>query len=149
MDTFYAILRDLTVGYPCALLTVDHFAKGGVDGDQASIPGASAKVDASRVAATLTGMTEAEYEKLRPPRSRESYVLFAEPKQNYARKTGGHWMQLVDYDIGNREKRPALAWRDLSVADEALLDSQRWVHRAAFLRLVADRRDDDKMTICC
>jgi hypothetical protein len=141
MDAFYAVLREVTLGFPCAVLTIDHFAKGGVGGDQASIRGASAKVDASRVAATLTTMTENEYDKLRPPRPRESYVLFVDPKQNYARKTGGHWMELVEHDVGNGEKRPALVWRDLDRMD-GLVDPQRWQHRAAFLRLISDGRTD-------
>jgi hypothetical protein len=141
MDQFYAILRELTLGYPCAMLTVDHFAKGGTGGDQASIRGASAKVDASRVAATLTTMTADEHTKLRPPRPRESYVLFMDPKQNYARKTGGHWMELVEYDVGNEEKRPALIWRDLSASQEGFLDPLHWEHRQAFLNLVDDGRE--------
>src|SRR5690606_30946995 len=46
MEEVYSIVRDLIVGHRCAALTVDHFAKAGTGGDQASIRGASAKVDA-------------------------------------------------------------------------------------------------------
>lgn len=101
MDELYGIIRELTVGQQCAALNIDHFAKGGTGGDQASIRGASAKVDAARVAITLTTMTGDEHQKLRPPLPRESYALCIDPKQNYARKTGGHWMELAEFDVGN------------------------------------------------
>lgn len=142
MDRVYGIIRDLTVGYQCAALTIDHFAKGGTGGDQASIRGASAKVDAARVAATLTAMTEKEFNDLKPPRPREAYVLYVDPKQNYARKTGGHWLELVEFEVGNGEVRPSLIWRDLSRM-EGFVDPQRWQHRTAFLQLVDNGRDDD------
>lgn len=141
MDQLYGIIRELTAGHRCAALNIDHFAKGGTGGDQASIRGASAKVDAARVAITLTGMTEAEYEKLRPPRPREAYALCIDAKQNYAAKSGGHWLEFIDYEVGNGETRPSLAWRNLDTGGE-FLDPQRWQHRAGFLRLVADGRDD-------
>lgn len=139
MEEVYSIVRDLIVGHRCAALTVDHFAKAGTGGDQASIRGASAKVDAARVAITLTGMTEAEFERLRPPRPRESYALCVDAKQNYAKKSPGHWLELIDYEVGNGETRPSLIWRSLDSTDE-FLDPQRWRHRAAFLRLVSDGR---------
>ncbi|CAM5377924.1 hypothetical protein ATER59S_01684 [Aquamicrobium terrae] len=139
MEELYGIVRELTSGHDCAALTVDHFAKGGTGGDQASIRGASAKVDAARVAATLTSMTEAEHAKLRPPQPREAYVLYVDPKQNYARKTGGHWMELVEFEVGNGETRPSLVWRRLD-PDDGIADPQLWPHRAAFLSMVADGR---------
>lgn len=140
MDRLYSIIRELTVGHECAALNIDHFAKGGTGGDQASIRGASAKVDAARVAITLTGMTEAEFEKLRPPRPREAYALCVDAKQNYAKKSGGHWLEFVDYEVGNGEIRPSLVWRDLDAGE--FVDPQHWQHRSAFLRMVADGRPD-------
>ena len=140
MDQLYAIIRELTVGHECAALNIDHFAKGGTGGDQASIRGASAKVDAARVAITLTGMTEAEFEKLRPPHPREAYALCVDAKQNYAKKSGGHWLEFIDYPVGNGEIRPSLVWRDLDAGE--FVDPQRWQHRGAFLRMVAKGRAD-------
>lgn len=140
MDRLYSIIRELTVGHECAALNIDHFAKGGTGGDQASIRGASAKVDAARVAITLTGMTEAEFEKLRPPRPREAYALCVDAKQNYAKKSGGHWLEFIDYQVGNGEVRPSLVWRDLDAGE--FVDPQHWQHRSAFLRMVADGRPD-------
>lgn len=137
MDELYGIIRDLVVGYPCAALTVDHFAKAGTGGDQASIRGASAKVDASRVALTLTAMTEEEFTRIRPRRPREAYVLCVDPKQNYAKKTGGHWLELVEREVGNGEQRPSLVWRNLGTVGE-FFDPLYWEHRDEFLRLVAE-----------
>lgn len=137
MDELYGLVRDLVTGYQCASLTVDHFAKGGTGGDQASIRGASAKVDAARVAITLTAMTEEEAGRIKPPRPREAYVLAVDAKQNYARKTGGHWLELIDFEVGNGELRPSLIWRDLDATDD-FLDPLRWKHRDEFLRLVAE-----------
>ncbi|MBL8577725.1 MAG: AAA family ATPase [Mesorhizobium sp.] len=142
MEEFYSILRSLTDGHPCAILTVDHFQKGGSGGDQASIRGASAKVDASRVAATISGMTESEYKDLKPPRPREQYALFTDPKQNYSKKSGGRWMELVDFEVGNGEVRPSLIWRDLASA-EGFYDPKRWLNRQQFLRMIDDGREGD------
>lgn len=140
MDQLYGIIRELTVGHSCAALNIDHFAKGGTGGDQASIRGASAKVDAARVALTLTGMTEAEYDKLRPSRPREAFALCVDAKQNYSAKSGGHWLEFIDYEVGNGEMRPSLVWLNLE-ADNEFLDPQRWPRRMEFLRLVADGRE--------
>ena len=140
MDQLYAIIRELTVGHECAALNIDHFAKGGTGGDQASIRGASAKVDAARVAITLTAMTEAEFEKNRPPRPREAYALCVDAKQNYAKKSGGHWLEFIDYQVGNGEVRPSLVWRDLDAGE--FVDPQRWQHRSSFLQMVGDGRPD-------
>lgn len=137
MDELYGIVRDLLEGHECAALTVDHFAKAGTGGDQASIRGASAKVDASRVALTLTAMTEEEFTRIRPRRPREAYVLCVDPKQNYAKKTGGHWLELVEREVGNGEQRPSLVWRNLGTVGE-FFDPLYWEHRDEFLRLVAE-----------
>src|SRR5690606_39388825 len=53
MEALFTVIRSLTEGHECAVLVDDHFAKGGIGGDQASIRGASSKVDAARVAITL------------------------------------------------------------------------------------------------
>lgn len=137
MDELYGLVRDLLEGYECAALTVDHFSKGGSGGDQASIRGASAKVDASRVALTLTAMTEEEFTRIKPRRPREAYVLCVDPKQNYSKKTGGHWLELVEREVGNGEQRPSLDWRNLGTVGE-FFDPLYWEHRNEFLRLVAE-----------
>lgn len=142
MEELFNLIRELTIGRACAVLLDDHFAKGGVGGDQAAVRGASAKIDAARVAITLTPMTEAEFRKMRPPRPRESYVMSSGAKQNYARKTGGRWFELVEYAVGNGETRPALVWRSANEL-EGFADPQTWEHRADFIRLVAKGCDDE------
>jgi hypothetical protein len=137
MYVVYGHLRDVTEGYPCACLVLDHFAKGGTGGDQGATRGASAKVDASRVALTLSAMTEAEHDTLKPPLPRESYVLVSDPKQNYTKRTGSRWLEWTEHEVGNTEQRPGLRWRDFA-STEAVLDPQQWPHRIAFLQMVED-----------
>lgn len=141
MEALFTVIRSLTEGYECAVLIDDHFAKGGIGGDQAAIRGASSKVDAARVAITLTQMTEKEWKRFSPPRPVESYVRFYDPKQNYAKKQGGQWLQLVEFPVGNGETRPALRAVNLLNMDE-FLDPATWPHREAFLRLVMEGREE-------
>lgn len=61
-------------------------------------------------------------------------------KQNYAKKSGGHWLEFIDYQVGNGEIRPSLAWCDLDAGE--FVDPQRWQHRSAFLRMVDEGRAD-------
>ena len=141
MEALFTVIRSLTEGNECAVLIDDHFAKGGIGGDQAAIRGASSKVDAARVAITLTQMTEKEWKRFSPPKPAEAYVRFYDPKQNYAKKQGGQWMQLVEYPVGNGETRPALRAVDLLSMDD-FLDPATWPHREAFLRLVIEGREE-------
>jgi hypothetical protein len=135
MEALYAILR-AGLGTDCAALTSDHFAKSGSGGDQGSIRGASAKVDAARAALTVSGMTEEEFKRLRPPRPRYSYVLVTDPKQNYAAKRGARWLEFIDFEVGNGETRPALVWRDFDSME--FYDPAYWDMRDEFLRVVAE-----------
>lgn len=145
MNAFFECLRDLVVGQDAGILVVDHFAKGGVGGDQASVRGASAKIDAARMAGTVTAMTEKEERTIKPPKPRKHYVMFSDAKTNYAEKVGGQWFELVPYEVGNGEVRPALVWRSFNKM-EAAFDPQLWQHRATFLRLVESGRDVEKQS---
>jgi hypothetical protein len=142
-DQLFQRIQDLTTGQDCAILLDDHFAKGGGADDQNSIRGASAKVNASRVAVTLTQMTEAVHSQLRPPKPRRSYVLFSMPKTNYSgRPEGDRWLEFRDLEVGNGETRPALIWRDLVAARE-FFDPFAWEHKERFLQIVGDGRNGE------
>lgn len=145
MNAFFECLRELVVGQEAGVLVVDHFAKGGVGGDQGSVRGASAKIDAARMAGTVTAMTEKEERTIKPPKPRKHYVLFSDAKTNYAEKVGGQWFELVSYEVGNGERRPALVWRPFDKMDGAF-DPQLWPQRSALLALVAAGRDGEKQT---
>lgn len=145
MNAFFEALRDLVTGQDAGVLVVDHFNKAGGGGDQASVRGASSKIDASRMAGTVSAMTEKEERDLKPPLPRESYVLFHDAKQNYAKKSGGRWFELVSHDVGNGEERPALVWRPFDRMG-AVYDPQNWEHRSAFLILVDSGRDGTRDT---
>ena len=136
MDLLFRCLQALVAGRDCALLVDDHFAKSGGADDQNAVRGASAKVNAARCAVTLTRMTQAEHLRLRPPRSRQHYVLFAMPKVNYSgRPEGERWLELKEFEVGNGEQRPALIWRDLVAARE-FFDPFAWEHKDDLLAMV-------------
>ena len=136
MDILFRRLQGLVAGRDCALLVDDHFAKSGGADDQNAIRGASAKVNAARCAITLTRMTKAEHERLRPPRSRQHYILFAMPKVNYSgRPEGERWLEMKEFEVGNGEQRPALIWRDLVAARE-FFDPFAWEHKDELLSMV-------------
>jgi len=145
MDTLFQHIRALTDGFDCSVLIDDHFAKGGVAGDQASIRGASAKVDAARVALTLSQMTDEDFRRLKPPKPASTYVHVFDPKQNYAKKRGGQWLELVEYQVGNGEVRPAMKMRDLESTKD-FEDTATWVHRDTFLTLVKHGRTNGAHT---
>ena len=140
-DRLFEEIIALTGGHDCAILLVDHFAKAGIGGDQNAIRGASAKVNAARVACTLAPMTKQEWTRIKPPRAKEVYAKYSGPKMNYGPKIGDRWVELVVCDVGNGEKRVGAVPRNLGEFED-LLDPETWVHHDAFLRLVAEGRSD-------
>lgn len=140
-DRLFEEIRALTEGVQCAVLLEDHMNKMGVGGAQASVRGSSAKVDAARVAITFSRMTEKEHAEIKPPHRREAYVRLSDPKQNYARVRGDMWFELVEYELGNGEVRPALVPRDFEVMKD-FMDPDSWEHRDAFMALVKAGRTD-------
>jgi hypothetical protein len=142
-ELLFAVSQDLLAGSKCSMMVVDHFAKSGSGGDQSSVRGAGAKVNFSRVTVTMAGMTQAEYETIKPPKPREAYVRLDGPKANYSRKHSGRWLELVEQPVGTKGVTSvALRLADLeSVGD--FIEPETWEHREAFLKLVADGRDND------
>ena len=112
MEQLFVILRDLVAGTDCAGLLIDHFNKAADASTAAAIRGASSKVAAARLAATLSVVTETEYKKLRSAgllAPRESVVVLMVPKSNYGPKPPPQTFQLIDRPCGNGETRPVFA----------------------------------------
>lgn len=123
----------------CAILLVHHTRKGALAGDVDAARGASALINAARVALTLTAMSpeEAESFDIRED-SRRLYVRLDDGKANLAPPAGkARWFHLASVPLGNGT--PAYphgdnvqvieaweapdVWKDLSDADlNAILD---------------------------
>lgn len=94
----------------CAVLLVHHFKKGGISGEAAAFRGASALIDASRAAVTLTTMTTDEATRLGvPDKDRWQYARVDSAKLNLAPPPeNAVWLHLDSVDLGNATKdRPA------------------------------------------
>lgn len=87
----------------CAILLVHHFKKGGMSGDAAAFRGASALIDASRAAVTLTTMSADEADKLGvTAKDRWQYVRVDNAKLNLAPPPDSAvWLHLEGIDLDN------------------------------------------------
>lgn len=141
-ELLFALAQDLLAGSNCAMMVVDHFAKSGSGGDQSAVRGAGSKVNFSRVTVTMAGMTQAEYEAIKPPKLREAYVRLDGPKANYSRKHSGRWLELVEQPVGTKGVTSvALRLANLDAPND-FIDPEGWEHRDALLRLVGDGREN-------
>jgi len=121
----------------CAILLVHHFKKGGVSGDAQAFRGASALIDASRAAVTLTTMSTEEAQRLNvAEKDRWQYVRVDSAKLNLApQPENAVWLHLIGIDLENgangRESdsvqtverwQPKSVWEDTTTAglNEAL-----------------------------
>jgi hypothetical protein len=89
----------------CAIVLLHHFRKGGAPGDADSFRGASALVNASRAAVTLSKMTakEARAHKV-SARERDDYVRIDVAKFNLGRKPEPVWLKLNSVTLPNSEE---------------------------------------------
>lgn len=87
----------------CAILLVHHFNKGGVGGQASSFRGATALIDASRAAVTLTTMSAEEAQKLGiGEKDRWQYVRVDNAKLNLAPPPDSAvWLHLEGVDLDN------------------------------------------------
>lgn len=138
MEAVQLRIRDVTKGADCALLMADHARKGD-GGGRDSTRGASAKVDDARVACELRPLTESEYKELKTQRPKDSLVLFRSFKINYGAR-GAHVFEFIDRDVGNGERRAALAYRSTSELQDAFLDPDECPFRDELLTLIAEGR---------
>lgn len=90
----------------CAVLLVHHFNKGGVAGQAASFRGATALIDASRAAVTLTTMAGEEAERLGvAEKDRWQYVRVDNAKLNLAPPPDSAvWLHLEGVNLDNATK---------------------------------------------
>lgn len=87
----------------CAVLLIHHFKKGGVSGDASAFRGASALIDASRAAVTLTTMSAEEAQRLSvTEKDRWQYVRVDSAKLNLAPPPEhAVWLHLTSVDLEN------------------------------------------------
>ena len=87
----------------CAILLVHHFKKGGVSGDASAFRGATALIDASRAAVTLTTMSADEAQRLNiDEKDRWQYIRVDSAKLNLApQPENAVWLHLLGIDLQN------------------------------------------------
>lgn len=87
----------------CAILLVHHFKKGGMSGDAGAFRGASALIDASRAAVTLTTMSSEEAQRLSvADKDRWRFVRVDSAKLNLAPPPeNAVWLELTGVDLEN------------------------------------------------
>lgn len=123
-----ARMRQIARDHDCAIGLLHHTRKGGTAGDVDAVRGASALVAAGRAAFTVFPMTAEEAEALGiAEKTRRSFVRVDSVKANYAAATEAAWHELVEHELDNGERIPAITpWRapeapkGLGVADEVL-----------------------------
>lgn len=122
-------LRKLARREKCAVLVVHHSRKGAVGGDQDGARGASALVNASRMAITLEKMTEDQAKSLLPTKEQADharYICVSDPKVNYGPSLGGRWLHIETAEHRNGESYPVLKEGKLRrLTEEAVLFQMR------------------------
>lgn len=95
----------------CAILLVHHFRKGGLSGDADAFRGASALIDASRAAVSLSIMSEQEADRLGiEPQQRRFHIRADNAKLNLAPPpTEALWLRLQSVELSNGDKVQTVA----------------------------------------
>lgn len=104
IDFVAEVLAGIAADYDCAVDVIHHTRKGPAEGGEADRSrGASAFVNAARLAYTLTQMTEAEADLFRVPREEHKhYVRLDSAKVNIAPPLDrATWFRLVGVPLGN------------------------------------------------
>jgi hypothetical protein len=123
-----AEFRKLAVAYNMAVVILHHTRKGAgqAAGDPDAARGASSIIGAVRVAATLTGMTEADAEAFGMPTSPEArshFVRLDDAKSNYAPLRSARWFEKIAYPLDNGEEvAAAVPWTPPTAKVASLAD---------------------------
>lgn len=103
IDFVAALWASIADASDCSILLVHHFKKGGVSGDAGAFRGASALIDASRAAVTLSTMATEEASRLGiPEKERWQYVRVDNAKLNLAPPPDDAlWLKLSGVSLDN------------------------------------------------
>lgn len=103
IDFVAALWAQIADAADCAILLVHHFKKGGVSGDAGAFRGASALIDASRAAITLSTMATEEASRLGvSEKERWQYVRVDNAKLNLAPPPDDAlWLKLSGVNLNN------------------------------------------------
>jgi hypothetical protein len=103
VDFVAALWANVADQADCAILLVHHFRKGGVSGDASAFRGASALIDASRAAVTLTTMSAEEAQRLNvDEKDRWQYIRVDSAKLNLApQPENAVWLHLLGINLDN------------------------------------------------
>lgn len=103
IDFVAALWASIADAADCSILLVHHFKKGGVSGDAGAFRGASALIDASRAAVTLSTMAAEEASRLGvPEKDRWQYVRVDNAKLNLAPPPDdAMWLKLSGVSLNN------------------------------------------------
>jgi hypothetical protein len=128
LRTIVAEFRKLAVAFNMAVVILHHTRKGSgqAAGDPDAARGASSIIGAVRIAATLTGMTEADAEAFgmpTAPEARGHFVRLDDAKSNYAPLRSARWFEKIAYQLENGEEvAAAVPWTPPTAKVASLAD---------------------------